>query len=369
VFDTQTDPDRLTSWTVNYKWRQLIASRLLLLAEDDIWQGTVNEIADTVDEANRLIVALYGDVDTMALGAIHWYSADGPLPSGWLLCDGTVYDMVDYPDLGSLYGDKYGGDGVDTFGVPDLVGHFIRGTDSSPGAESGQDQVTLSVAQLPAHTHTYDYPSPNADFEAGGVPDPFAVGNPGVSTNTGSTGSGDAVPTVPLHLTMLPMVKAVTTGVVMTTPQQVPSPFVVGEIRTFAFDVAPTGWLICDGGGYNTALYPDLFDAIGYTFGGSGNTFVLPDYGGRVNVGINPADSDFDVIADTGGSKTHTLTVAQMPSHTHDYGLADSGVSINAERGQLATTATGTTSSTGGGEAHNNLQPYITMLVCIRYAP
>ena len=101
----------------------------------------------------------------------------------------------------------------------------------------------------------------------------------------------------------------------------------------------------------------------------SGTTWVA--WGsGRVPVGVNTNDSDFNTAEKTGGEKTHTLTQSQMPAHTHTgkgYGLlinkADSGGD-----GQSMTFGTGsynrryanTTDSVGGGTAHNNLQPYIT---------
>ena len=90
---------------------------------------------------------------------------------------------------------------------------------------------------------------------------------------------------------------------------------------------------------------------------------------GRVPVGIDATQTEFDTAEETGGSKTHTLTISEMPSHTHNLGSKDStagdGGAFNEEFIEdPADTTNGpnvTSSSTGGGSAHNNLQPYIVV--------
>ncbi len=97
---------------------------------------------------------------------------------------------------------------------------------------------------------------------------------------------------------------------------------------------------------------------------------------GRVPVGINASDTDFDTAEETGGSKTHTLTVAEMPSHQHMTGSNDSGTGTGGAPGNMELTrdyGTGNgpdvdTSNTGGGGAHNNLQPYIVVYMWKRTA-
>ena len=88
---------------------------------------------------------------------------------------------------------------------------------------------------------------------------------------------------------------------------------------------------------------------------------------GRTIVGVDSSDTDFDTVRETGGSKTHTLTVAELPAHTHtaqgEGGAGGSGVAGNAN-----SSATYDTGSTGGGGAHNNLQPYITAYMWRRTA-
>ena len=83
---------------------------------------------------------------------------------------------------------------------------------------------------------------------------------------------------------------------------------------------------------------------------------------GRVMVGFDSGDTDFDAAEETGGAKTHTLTTAEIPAHTHTYTQPDAPVAT-ALAGVVTTVATRTTSvasgSTGGGGAHNSVQPYI----------
>lgn len=111
-------------------------------------------------------------------------------------------------------------------------------------------------------------------------------------------------------------------GLLERTVEQAPavSERLVGEIVPWAGTGAvPAGWLPCAGGAVNRAAYPALFAVIGTTYGaGNGSTtFNLPDLRGRVPVGVDSTQSEFDAIGKAGGAKTHTLTAQEMPSHTH----------------------------------------------------
>lgn len=154
----------------------------------------------------------------------------------------------------------------------------------------------------------------------------------------------------------------------------------VGCINLYAGSTAPTGWLICDGSAVSRTTYANLFSVIGTTYGtGDGSTtFNLPNLKGKVPVGLNSSDTDFDTLGETGGEKTHTLTVDEMPSHKHTgiswYGSTaltlDTGTSGFLPQGTWgggASTSNFQTGNTGGGQAHNNLQPYIVMNYIISY--
>ena len=95
---------------------------------------------------------------------------------------------------------------------------------------------------------------------------------------------------------------------------------------------------------------------------------------GKVMVGLDAGDTSFDTVGETGGEKTHTLTVAEMPSHSHTttlrWGgtLGADGINDNSARmyGGTTDTTTFTTGSAGSGGSHNNLQPYIVFNYIIK---
>src|ERR1700690_119141 len=88
----------------------------------------------------------------------------------------------------------------------------------------------------------------------------------------------------------------------------------VGEIRIFAGNFAPAGWMFCEGELLPISEYETLFNLIGTTYGGDGqSTFALPDLRGRIPV----HQGNGFTLAETGGAETITLTVPQIPAHSH----------------------------------------------------
>ncbi len=149
-----------------------------------------------------------------------------------------------------------------------------------------------------------------------------------------------------------------------------------GEIKMWGTTTAPSGWLSCDGTAVSRSTYSALFAIIGTNFGiGDGSsTFNLPSLKGNVPVGYDAAQTEFDAIGETGGSKTVTLTSAQsgVPAHSHSETYRDNS---GGGSGQPAmTTASGAQGSfsvdnnvaADAAEAHSNLQPYITLLFIIK---
>lgn len=91
-----------------------------------------------------------------------------------------------------------------------------------------------------------------------------------------------------------------------------------GTVAFHARTSTPSGWLTCDGTTYTSSDYPDLFAAIGQTFGGSGSTFKVPDLRGRAPIGVGTGSGlTTRSLGGTVGTETHTLTESQMPSHNH----------------------------------------------------
>lgn len=138
----------------------------------------------------------------------------------------------------------------------------------------------------------------------------------------------------------------------------------IGAITQFSGSIAPTNWLFCNGQAVSRTTYSELFAVIGTTYGeGDGSTtFNLPDFIGRVPVGLDAEDTDFDSLGDFGGEKTHTLTINEMPSHNHTFNFRfGSTPAFEGQQGAylLAGTSNTTIAPTGGNQPHNIIQPYL----------
>ncbi|TXH45948.1 MAG: tail fiber protein [Desulfurellales bacterium] len=92
-----------------------------------------------------------------------------------------------------------------------------------------------------------------------------------------------------------------------------------GMLATWGGAAAPTGWLLCDGGSYTIAQQPDLFNAIGYTYGGSGNLFNVPDCRNKLLIGAG----SLVALGQTAGASTVQLSTNNLPAHSH--GVTDAG--------------------------------------------
>ncbi len=98
----------------------------------------------------------------------------------------------------------------------------------------------------------------------------------------------------------------------------------VGDTKFSVINQDHMGWLNCDGRGLSTATYNILFQTIGYSFGGSGDTFNLPDARGRIpgavgNPNVNSLNPTTYILGDVSGNQLHILTVPEIPAHNHDY--------------------------------------------------
>jgi microcystin-dependent protein len=170
----------------------------------------------------------------------------------------------------------------------------------------------------------------------------------------------------------------ITAKVVSDIQDTAESAVVAGIISMYGGSTAPTGYLLCDGSAVSRSTYSDLYTAIGTTYGtGDGSTtFNVPNLKGKVPVGYNSADTSFDALGETGGAKTHTLTIAEMPDHDHGLNRAYGGTGFKIPyddpySGWGMVDGGGSSpidviKDEGGGEAHNNLQPYIVLNYIIR---
>lgn len=154
----------------------------------------------------------------------------------------------------------------------------------------------------------------------------------------------------------------------------------VGEIRMFAGNFAPRGWAFCDGQLLAVSQNDALFSLLGTIYGGDGRTtFGLPDVRGRIPIhaGTGPGLSPRRLGA-KGGAESVTLTVNQMPSHSHDFhASADPTTTPNPQDNVLGEAiadriysptadqnlASSTISNIGGSRSHTNLMPFL----CINY--
>jgi microcystin-dependent protein len=145
----------------------------------------------------------------------------------------------------------------------------------------------------------------------------------------------------------------------------------VGEIRMFAGNFAPAGWMFCEGQQLPISENETLFQLIGTTFGGDGESiFALPDLRGRIPI----HQGNGFILGETGGAEEITLTVNQIPAHSHPL-LASSGNATSTDPGNnllsktvkliyragpadqpLSPQAVG---PVGGSQPHTNFQPYL----------
>lgn len=153
----------------------------------------------------------------------------------------------------------------------------------------------------------------------------------------------------------------------------------LAEIRIVGFNFAPRNWAFCDGQLLPINQNQALYSLLGTTYGGDGRvTFALPELRGRapVHPGANGVSQ-----GQKSGAEIHTLSAAEIPAHTHTAQASSSGGDNPNPSGRvLAATApaeiyhgdenrvamhAGTVANAGGGQGHNNMQPYLTLNFCI----
>ena len=148
----------------------------------------------------------------------------------------------------------------------------------------------------------------------------------------------------------------------------------VGEVRMFAGNFAPAGWMFCEGQLLPISENETLFQLIGTTYGGDGQeTFALPDMRGRLPI----HQGNGFILAETGGAEEITLTVQQIPAHSHPaLGSTNTGTGSTAQGNVLSALSVASNSAygtdaprtnlapismtaVGGSQPHTNFQPYL----------
>lgn len=159
----------------------------------------------------------------------------------------------------------------------------------------------------------------------------------------------------------------------------------IAEIRLFPFNFAPRGWAWCDGQLLAIAQNTALFSLLGTTYGGDGrSTFALPNLMGRavMGPGQGPGLSRHD-LGESGGSETVTLLATEIPAHSHalvaqvapgdsptpqasSFARAIGATPYQPPTGApLVSMAPEALGAVGGGQPHNNMQPYLTFYFAI----
>jgi len=147
----------------------------------------------------------------------------------------------------------------------------------------------------------------------------------------------------------------------------VPDPSIVGEIKLLAHASFPDGWLECYGQALSRTTYADLFAAIGTKYGtGDGSTtFNIPMFQRKFLAGFEPVNGgEFD-FGHTGGEESHTLSVTEMPAHTHNVLMSTGGQGNGGGVSVRVPSGSTTSSSVGGGGAHENRPPWGVVLPII----
>lgn len=217
-------------------------------------------------------------------------------PSGWLEAAGQNLLITEHEALFNLIGTTYGGDGVETFALPDMRGRVAVGTGNGfqLGDMAGQEANIIPLSQLPDHIH---------ELPGGGFTDP-AGGNQPFSNMQPYTGLNYLI-------NLSGIFPCRDSGPGCSLPDSQPY---LGEIMLYAGGLIPNGWAIANGQLLSISQNTALFSLLGTNFGGDGKTtFALPDFRGRTHLGTN---NEFPV-GTVVGQQFVTLTEDQMPEHVH----------------------------------------------------
>jgi microcystin-dependent protein len=150
----------------------------------------------------------------------------------------------------------------------------------------------------------------------------------------------------------------------------------LSEIRLMSFVFPPKGWALCNGQLLPINQNQGLFSLLGTTFGGDGRVnFALPDLRGRVPIHVGSSHT----LGERGGEQAHTLSISELPTHTHFVNATSDAATTNVATGtylgvvnnaygppgNLVALAASEVGNAGGSQAHLNMQPFLTISFCI----
>lgn len=150
----------------------------------------------------------------------------------------------------------------------------------------------------------------------------------------------------------------------------------LSEIRIMSFGYAPKGWAMANGQLLPINQNQALFSLLGTTFGGDGRVnFALPDLRGRTPIHVGSGHT----LGEKGGEQAHTLSIAELPTHTHSLNNSNTNAATNSPNNAVLANATavyhsptsltslnpGSVTNVGGSQAHLNMQPFLALNFCI----
>ena len=223
------------------------------------------------------------------------------------------------------------------------------------GNKRTEDLQSLKTRQL-----TYQYTN-------GYFPDPYSL-------LAAADDRGHFLPTLDISVNSV-----TTTSLTINESENAYPP--IGSIMQYAGSISPNGWMLCNGATYSIYMYNALYNVIGYTYGGTGDSFAIPDLRARVPVGLPGTPYSGSIINNLGaigGEEKHTLTVDELASHAHNWSYTQNAANSGAISGTtgywgggdssgVPAVGSGITDSSGNNVPHNNIQPYIVLNYIIKY--
>lgn len=305
-------------------------------------------------------------------------------PAGWAFCNGQELAIAENDTLFNLIGTTFGGNGQDTFALPNLMSRIPlhQGSGFILGQTGGAEEITVTVQQMPAHAHASGVSSkfgstnsPDGTVVARSTLNQFTdvVGTKGTMRANGN-GIGPSGGSQP-HTNLQPYLAI---NYIISLYGIFPNPDsgfgaepYMSDIRWVAFNFAPRGYALCNGQLLPINQNQALFSLLGTTYGGDGRVnFALPNLQGRVPIHVGNGHT----LGERGGEQAHTLSANELPAHAHPlYASGSPAASKNAQGNSFGVTSTSSysfvadnqsdlvTDNAGGSQAHLNMQPFLSL--------